>query len=225
MTQPFPFDIDYLRHALLFKDAPTSALESAATFCEMQELNAGETLFQQDSPSDAMYILLSGQVHVVRRYADNYEVILATEGPYYVIGELSMLATLPRTGSVVAVSDCELLKLSRTALLAICEKMPQLAVQTLTHMGQRLYRLNLKVRESAIGNVSARLASLLMLMAGNESGSLAKPVYISRLARATAMDAFVVEEILRQWAMQGVITYENNQLTIHNLEKIQALAG
>jgi predicted transcriptional regulator len=80
------------------------------------------------------------------------------------------------------------------------------------------------VRESAVSNVSARIASVLLLMAEGEATTL-KQVNITRLARATAMDADVVERILRQWHEYGVISTQEQQITIHNRAALRNFAG
>jgi CRP-like cAMP-binding protein len=218
------FNISVLRNSFLFKDADDSVLEQVAQSCEAMELDAGETLFGQDTPPDDMYFLVDGQIHIVRHYPEGYDVTIATEVPYYVIGELSMLANQPRTGSVVAVGDCDLVRLSRSAVLEICQTYPNVAVGALNRLGTRLYRLNLWVRESAVSNVSARIASVLLLMSGNTAAPL-HDVSITRLARATAIDADVVERILRQWDEYGVISRHEQQITIHNRAALQNFAG
>lgn len=214
-----------LRNSFLFKDADDAVLDDVAKHCQAMELHAGDHLFEQDAPSDAMFVLESGQIHVVRHYADGSEVIIATESPYYVIGELSLLANKPRTGSVVAVGDCDLLMLSREAILDICETMPEIAVRALTHLGNRLYQLNLRVRESAIGNISARVASVLILLADNQTGLIQVSVPITRVARATAIDVDIVEKLFREWSDKGIIGVNKQQITIRDLESIRNLAG
>ncbi len=187
-----------LRNSFLFTEADDKVLYDVAKHCQFMELSAGERLFEQDTPADALYFLESGQVHVVRQYADGSDIIIATEVPYYVIGELSLLANQPRTGSVVAVGDCDLVMLSRQAILDICENMPEVAVRALTHLGSRLYRMNLHIRENAIGNVSARVASVLLLLANNHDGMLDASISMTRIARATAIDVNVVTQLLNQ---------------------------
>jgi CRP/FNR family transcriptional regulator, cyclic AMP receptor protein len=218
------YNVSVLRNSFLFKEADESVLKAVNQHCEVMELDAGETLFEQDTAPDNMYFLIDGQIHIVRHYPEGYDVTIATEVPFYVIGELSMLANQPRTGSVVAVGDCDLIRLSRKAVLEICETYPEVAVRALSHLGTRLYRLNLWVRESAVSNVSARIASVLLLMAGNQNTTL-NDVSITRLGRATAIDADVVERLLRQWAEYGVITIDNQQITIQQIEALRTFAG
>jgi CRP-like cAMP-binding protein len=214
--------IDYqiLRNSFLFKDVDNMLLRLIAAHLQPMNLAAGDTLFEQNGDADAMYFLESGQIHVIRQYPDGDEVILATEVPYYVIGELSMLANEPRTGKVVAVGDCDLLKLSRDDFLHLVKVTPEIAVSALDDLGKRLYKLNLRVRESAIGNVAARVASALLLMDDSSQA-----VSMTRLARATAMDADVVERLLKNWESKGIISLKEQKLRILDMVALQSIAG
>jgi CRP-like cAMP-binding protein len=214
-----------LRDAEIFKSLSDPVLQELARHCRTVELPAGETLFEQNTAGDALYVLETGQVHIVRQYPDGEQVILATEGPYYVIGELSMLVDQPRTGAVIAVSDCTLIALDRPAFVHVCERWPELAVQVMAYLGLRLYRLNLQVREFAVGNVQARVATLLVLLSGGKNGPVGAHIRVSRMARAAATDADVVERILQDWTRQGYIDYQGRTITIHHIETLRDIAG
>lgn len=218
-------DQTILRNSLLFKDVSNEVLQEVGKHCTPMDLHAGETLFEQDSASDALYFLVEGQVHIIRQYPDGYDVILATENPYYVIGELSMLADLPRTGTVVAVSDCDLVKLSRDSIIGICDAMPEIGMQAITHLGQRLYYLNLRVREQAIGNVAARVATALLMLSREQAGDIEGEVSVAQLARTTAIDRDVVDHMLKEWDVEGIIRRSGRQIAILNLEKLLNIAG
>jgi CRP/FNR family transcriptional regulator len=214
-------EVDYqqLRDAELFQELDDATLIELAAHCKYRELSAGETLFRQDDSGDALYILAAGQIHVVRVYPTGEEVILATEGPYYAIGELSLLAQQPRTGSVVAVSDCTLLALERKAFMDTCAQMPEVAVRALDYVSRRLYRMNLMVREHALGNIRARIASAILLFA-DDGG-----VSVTRLARATGTDAEDIERILKQWEQDDWIAFDGRRLTIRDAANLQIIAG
>ena len=218
-------DQSILRNSVLFEHVSDEVLRRISVHCVAVPLAAGETLFEQDSASDALYFLVDGQVHVIRHYDGDYDIVLATEHPYYVIGELSLLANLPRTGSVVAVSDCDLLRLDRDAILAACEEMPEIAVTSLELLGQRLYGLNLRVRENAILNVGARLASALRMLAHDENGPIDGEVSSVRLARATAVSPDVAEHTLRSWEQKGILSVDGRNVTVHDVEALKNIAG
>ncbi len=214
-----------LRDADLFKDFSETALQKLAQQCRTIELPAGATLFEQGDPGDSLYLLETGQIHVMRQYPDGEQVILATEGPYYVVGELSMLVNQPRTGAVVAVSDCTLIALQRQTFVDVCAEMPDVAIKVLAEVSTRLYRMNLQVRENAIGNVAARVASVLLLLTRGGNVTVDQPVRVSRVARAAATDADVVERLLSQWQQQGYITFDGQHLTVLDADVLHNIAG
>lgn len=214
-----------LRNSFLFKEIGTDVLSDMVKHCQRMELPAGETLFEQDSEPDAMYFLEAGQIHIVRHYASGYEVILATEVPYYVIGELSMLANQPRTGSVVAVGNCDLIRVSHDAIEEISRQHPGVPFNALKHLGKRLYKLNLRVRENAIGNVRARIASVLLLLSNEQNGEIQGLINLNRLARATAIDTDVVEHLMKDWSSDGILSMDGQSVTIHDTDKLKNIAG
>lgn len=214
-----------LKNSFLFKEVDASILAEIASQAQRLELLAGETLFEQDSAPDAMYVLEAGQIHVVRHYRSGKEVILATEVPYYVIGELSLLANQSRTGSVVAVGNCDLVKISRDTIETFSHKYPEIALKALGHLGKRLYRLNLHVRESAIGNIQARIATVLSLMVNEETGKIIEDINMAQLARATALDVDVVKHTLSQFIHEGIIDIQGKTIQVINLTGLKNIAG
>lgn len=214
-----------LRDAEIFKNLSDEALQVLAEHCRVVDLPAGDILMEQNTPGSALFILETGQVHIVRQHPDGEQVILATESPYYVVGELSLLADQTRTGSVVAVSDCTLIALDRAAFVDICAQQPELATQVMTYLAKRLYRLNLQAREYAIGNVQARVATLLVLLSGGKNGPVNAHIRVSRMARAAATDGDVVERILQGWAEQRIIDYQARAITVYDIDRLRDIAG
>ncbi len=56
--------IPFLSTTEIFRDISKAALPDLAAQVEEIELAAGETLFHQGDPSDAMYLVLAGQVGI-----------------------------------------------------------------------------------------------------------------------------------------------------------------
>ena len=85
--------------------------------------------------------------------------------------------------------------------------------------------MNLLVREHAIGNVTARIASILILLCGDKPGPIHTTVRVNRIARAIAMDGDSVNRILRDWAQCDYISYDGSKISILDLEAIRGMAG
>lgn len=214
-----------LRNARAFRDLPPAALDELAAHSRIIELPAGSTLFEQDDVSDALYILEEGQVHIIRQHPTGERVVLVTEVPYYVIGELSTLSGDRRIASVDAVTDSLLVRIERSALLEVCARLPEVATTMMTHLSHRLFRLNLMVREHALGNAPARMASLILLLAQGRDAPIEAGSRLNRIARAIALDSDAAERILKEWDEQGLIAFKNGQITIQNAAALKSIAG
>jgi hypothetical protein len=66
---------------------------------------------------------------------------------------------------------------------------------------------------------------MVMLLTGGGAGPVPQPVRISRLARAAATDADVVERLFNQWKHQGYITFDGQRLVILDADMLQNIAG
>ncbi|MBI5930923.1 MAG: Crp/Fnr family transcriptional regulator [Chloroflexi bacterium] len=214
-----------LREISLFQDLSETTLLELAKHARLLEVPAGEVLFDQGDPGDAFYLIDDGQAHIVRKYDNGEEVTLKTLGPFDVVGELSMVVGQPRTGAVVTASDCTLIALDREAFLKVVGHTPGAAMSVLHQLGLRLYHMNLQVREHAIGNAAARVASIILLLAGDKAGEVPGVLRITRMARAGGVDSDTLDRMLREWVRQNFIEYDGRRLVVKNVDALRDIAG
>ena len=92
-------------------DVPRAELRHVASFLRNEEVEAGQLVVRQGARGDRFYLLLDGQVRVVRIAAAGHEERLATLGPGDYFGEAALVANVPRTATVVAETPSRLLSL------------------------------------------------------------------------------------------------------------------
>lgn len=104
-------------------------------------LAPGETLLRQGEPSDAAYFLASGSVLVL---ADTPygQVPLSTLSAPRLIGEIGVLADLPRTASITATTAAVLHRIERPLLLELGHRLPALLSSIIAQMGRQLDSVN-----------------------------------------------------------------------------------
>jgi len=102
-----------LRAIDLFAPLPAPTLESLAGSLVPVRVAAGEEVFRQGDIGDRYYIVAEGAVDVV---ADGRVVAVTGEGGYF--GEIALLRDVPRTATVRAKSEVELLALDREDFIA-----------------------------------------------------------------------------------------------------------
>lgn len=215
----------HLKEIPIFQALPQDILSALARHSQKIDIHAGEVLFRQGDHSDSFYLIEDGQLHVVRHYDTGEDIVLATFSPYEIIGEMSMFAQEPRTVTVIAVSDCVLIRINYAALTSLMNQHPMMTMAVLAELSKRLHRINLLMHEFALGSPNARLANLILLMADNTSGPISINVRPQQMARAAGLDIVSMNNILNEWVGLGYISRSGNQLSLTNVEVMGEIAG
>jgi uncharacterized protein YhbP (UPF0306 family) len=93
----------------IFTDLPVRRVDSIAAPMETVTAAEGEVIVRQGGPADKFFIVVEGEVQVVR---DDSEVI-ATLGPGHFFGEMAIMLDRPRVATVRATQATRLLALER----------------------------------------------------------------------------------------------------------------
>lgn len=110
-----------------------------------KKLTKDEFLLREGDHSQTMYWLQEGQLAVIKRRS-NEEVVLGHIYSGELVGEMSFLDNEPRSASVKAITDCELIEIPREAFEKVFQNQPpwfQGLVKTLT---ERLRKANARVK-------------------------------------------------------------------------------
>lgn len=117
-------------------------------------LKAGETLFRTGDPGEALFIVLDGEIELFIRDNAGQKIPLTIAGPGQLFGELALLDRGPRTATAEALTDSELLSLSRDDLVALFQKTPTAALHLLAGMGKMTRKADELIRTRVSRNVN-----------------------------------------------------------------------
>lgn len=112
-----PAGLAILEQVSLFAPLDRQVLERLASTATYRTFAADAVVVAQGETSDRFYVIVSGQVRVTQT-ADGTERLLRIEGPGEFFGEIGLLRDVPRTATVTAVEDTELLGIDREHFLA-----------------------------------------------------------------------------------------------------------
>jgi signal transduction histidine kinase len=153
--------LETLRAAPLFGSLPEADLVRLAEMSEPLDLRPGELLIREGDPGDAIYVIVSGELEITKQ-SGNTEVQLAKAGPGEIQGEMSAIEGRPRSASVRALADVEVLRIPREALLRVFAVTPEAAFSMLHTVLNRLRSTNSLLREreklAGLGQLAAGLA-------------------------------------------------------------------
>ena len=125
-----------LADVALFAGLPPGRLETAMRHATLRDVKAGTTIIRQGDAADFFYVINSGRVEVTQTDASGASHLLRQMGPAEFFGEIGLLSRVPRTATVVALTDCSLVALDGAAFLELVESGPGLTYTLLNlHRG------------------------------------------------------------------------------------------
>ena len=134
-------EVDLLRSIPMFAGMPANKLKLLAFASDHITVTDGDMLFQQGDDADAAYIVINGSADVLVSAEPGAEPSrVAQLGRNSVIGDMAILADIPRTASVRADGHLEILKISRDHMMDMVKDSPTLALAVLKELVERLAR-------------------------------------------------------------------------------------
>jgi serine phosphatase RsbU (regulator of sigma subunit) len=134
--------VNLLARVPFFTGLPEKELDRLASEMQVVNLKSGELLFCEGDPGEHLYIVVKGELEILKAPDTEDELILNTihEGEY--IGEMSLATGAPRTASVRGRGDVMLLSMSRQQFNDLLHKHPELASTMVSVLSYRLDNTN-----------------------------------------------------------------------------------
>ena len=99
----------------VFAGLPSALVDAVSGVMLPAELAPGEVLANQGGPADKFFVVVEGELEVVRAEEDQEETVLATLGPGHFFGDVAILHDRPRTATVRATRESSVLRMDRAA--------------------------------------------------------------------------------------------------------------
>lgn len=136
-----------LERILLLQKVPMFAELTPEDLQQVSEL-ATEQFFpdqtricREGDTGDAMYVIVSGKVEVVKE-SNGTEKTLAVRGEGEFVGEMAIIESAPRAGTLRALGDVRLLTIEGEAFKTILSDRPQVSLAVLQSMSRRLREIS-----------------------------------------------------------------------------------
>ena len=138
--------------------------KALAQVVDRLELKQGSRLFETGDRGDELYIVRTGKVEIFIRNVAGEKIVLTVAEKGDLFGELSMLDSLPRTATAVAIEDTELIVLNRDNLLFFFQKKPDAALDMIAAMGAMIRRADDILRTRVSRNVNEEVEEKLTVV-------------------------------------------------------------
>jgi CRP-like cAMP-binding protein len=111
--------IAQLREVGLFGALSDEFLDHLTKTLSVRRVLVGETVFREGDPAREMYVVLDGEMEVLKRGRRGRETRVAILGPNDCFGEMSIIDMQPRSATVRALGSTRLLRISTEEMDAL----------------------------------------------------------------------------------------------------------
>src|SRR5438034_8014530 len=154
--------VETLRQVPLFESLDDEAAKKLCELLESLDCKADTFLFRAGEAGDAMYIIERGKVRICVQATDGHEVTLTELGRGDFFGEMALLLDgQRRSADAVVAEDSRLAVLSREHFLSFMRSSPDVALEMLSALANRLRHTDELLRHTATRNVNVEEAARL----------------------------------------------------------------
>jgi CRP/FNR family cyclic AMP-dependent transcriptional regulator len=189
-------------------------------------VRAKQVVLAQGERSDEMYAVIHGRLKVMRSNTEGRELTLAILEAGEVFGELAMLDGGPRTATIEALEDCELLVLQRAMVDQYLNNHPLVMRSMIQTLCERLRSADELVQDTLFLPLPQRLAKVLRQLAQNHGDHSADGIRIDLKLTQQELANFVgatresVNKQLSAWETQGWLNMRGGYILISSLDSL-----
>ncbi|TMD53016.1 MAG: Crp/Fnr family transcriptional regulator [Chloroflexi bacterium] len=160
-------------------EAVARVLASAPVFNALSETERGElvghlrprrfsrdeVVFHRDDAAGHVYVILSGSVKVSIPDEEGHEIVVAVEREGAVFGELALFDDAPRSATVTALDQTQVVTLAREDFLRVLERSPRATREILRLLARTVRRASGRIEDLVFLDVPGRVAKCLLDLA------------------------------------------------------------
>ncbi len=139
--------IQFLRQVTLFKSLSDKALLDLSAITIEQTIPPKNVVFKEGDKGDALYIIKSGKVNILKRNSSGVDSVLVSLGKGMVIGDMAIIDEQPRSASVATIQETSFLIITKDDFRNLLAEVPEISFQILKLTTERLRATNIHLKE------------------------------------------------------------------------------
>lgn len=214
--------VSYLRTVDIFQDLNPSDLENLKPYMRLAEYTAGHLFYMPADEGEVLFILKGGRVQLYRMSPDGRKLIVALLEPGTIFGHMALVGQGLHDTYAQALDDCVICIWGREAVETLLQNQPQVALRFLDEVGTRLSQAEERLTEATFKRVPARLAGLILRLAGDES--FLRGYTHQHLADMLGTYRETVTQILNDFRSQNLIALSRKYIEVCDYHTLMEIA-
>ena len=221
-----PHEEEVVRRAPLFTALDEAAAVSLRASMDTVKIAKGSILFKEGDDGEHLYVIIDGKLKLGTSSGDGRENLLSILGPGEMFGELSLFDPGPRTSTATAVTDAKLLSLGHEKVIPWLKQNPEVSLQLLARLSQRLRRTNEAVGDLVFSDVPGRVAKALIDLGDRFGKTTPEGLLVNHdltqeeLAQLVGASRETVNKALADFAGRGWLKLDGRSVLIADVERL-----
>jgi CRP-like cAMP-binding protein len=223
-------DPSVVRDMPLFRDFAEADLRAMLQSAKTRRIAKKAAVFEQGQRADEFFVLLNGHLKVVQTTPDGRQIIVRIVEPGEIYGVAVALGRPDYPGTAIAMEESLTLVWPSSAWAGMVARAPQLAVNALKTLGQRLQEAHQRIREVSTEEVERRVAHLLLRiikLSGRPPGAAVEvefPITRQEIAEMTGTTLYTVSRVLSAWEQNGLVAGGRERVTVKEPGRLRQIA-
>jgi CRP/FNR family cyclic AMP-dependent transcriptional regulator len=132
---------EILAKVSLFSQIKEDDLKRIAELVRVSDYNEGDIIIHEEAWDRRLFIIMSGNVEVIKNLGTKKETSIGSFGPLSYFGEMSLIDDEVRSASVLAKEETRVLTIDHLDLLNEIKRYPDMAVELLQVLSRRIRRI------------------------------------------------------------------------------------
>jgi CRP/FNR family transcriptional regulator len=185
------------------------------------EYRRGQVIYDQDQPSNSIYLVIDGKVKVCRMADDGRQVVVDIYQTDEFFGESAFLNTSTRDEQALALEGTKVMTWTTAEIEDLVTRRPRLAIALLQILVQRSIEFGHRIESFSVDNIARRLARTLIRFSerlghGAEDGSVQMmPFTHELLSQYVGTSREIVTHYMNQFRRQGYLRYSRKGILLY----------
>jgi CRP/FNR family transcriptional regulator len=181
----------------------------------------GQTVYDQDQPSNNLYLVIAGKVKVSRLAEDGRQVVVDLYQPDEFFGESAFLSLSRRSEVAVALESVKVMTWTTADIEDILMRRPKLAIALMQLLVQRSMDFGQRIESFSVDNIARRLARTLIrfserLGSMTDDGSVQMiPFTHELLSQYVGTSREIVTHYMNHFRRQGYLRYSRKGIMLY----------
>jgi CRP-like cAMP-binding protein len=181
----------------------------------------GQIVYDQDQPSNNLYLVIAGKVKVSRLAEDGRQVVVDLYQPDEFFGESAFLSLSRRSEIAVALENVKVMTWTTADIEDILMRRPKLAIALMQLLVQRSMDFGQRIESFSVDNIARRLARTLIrfserLGSMTEDGSVQMiPFTHELLSQYVGTSREIVTHYMNHFRRQGYLRYSRKGIMLY----------